>query len=185
MLYHGLNITERDLLIVVDVQNDFVSGVLGSDRAQALIPQIAQFIKDFPGKKIYTMDTHHRNYLETQEGRNLPVIHTIQGTQGWALVDEIKALVMPNDAIIWKNTFGTLELSKFISENVHDNIYVIGFDTIYCVMSNVIIAKAATAETPVHVIASLCACASRETHKMALTVMKTLQVDIVDDDVPD
>ena len=187
MNFSGLNPTKRDLLIVVDVQNDFVFGILGTKRAQALIPDIAQFIHDFPGKKIFTMDTHRENYLSTQEGRNLPIIHTVEGTHGWELVDEIKALVTDEDIVFRKKAFGSMDLA---CELIHhgsdyDNIYVIGFDTIYCVLSNVVIAKAAAPEVPIHVIASLCACASRETHKMALSMMKTLQVDIIDDDVPD
>lgn len=185
MNYHGLKITERDLLIVVDVQNDFVSGVLGTARAQALIPKIAQFIRDFPGEKIFTMDTHGEDYLETQEGRNLPIVHTVEGTHGWELVDEVKALVMGRDLVLRKNAFGSLRLAEAIQEHTFDNIYVIGFDTIYCVLSNIVIAKSAAPEVPVHVIASLCACASRETHKMALSVLKTLQVNVVDDDVAD
>lgn len=183
----NLQFTSRDLLIVVDVQNDFVSGILGTKRAQALIPSIAHFIRDFPGKKIFTMDTHQENYLSTQEGRNLPIVHTIEGTLGWELVDDVKALVTSEDIVFRKKAFGSMDLA---CELIHhgsdyDNIYVIGFDTIYCVLSNVVIAKAAAPEAPIHVIASLCACASRETHKTALSVMKTLQVDIIDDDVPD
>lgn len=185
MNYHGLKITERDLLIVVDVQNDFVSGVLGTARAQALIPKIVQFIKEFPGEKIFTMDTHGEDYLKTQEGRNLPIVHTVEGTHGWELVDEVKALVTGRDLVLRKNAFGSLHLADAVREHTFDNIYVIGFDTIFCVLSNIIIAKSALPEVPVHVIASLCACASRETHKTALSVMRTLQVDVVDDDVPD
>lgn len=185
MNYHGLNITERDLLIVVDVQNDFVSGVLGSARAQAIIPKMSQFTGDFPGEKIFTMDTHREDYLETQEGRNLPIVHTVEGTHGWELVDEVKALVTDRDLVLKKNAFGSLRLADAVREHAFDNIYVIGFDTIFCVLSNVVIAKSALPEVPVHVIASLCACASRETHKMALSVLKTLQVDVIDDDVPD
>lgn len=183
----NLKFTSRDLLIVVDVQNDFVFGVLGTKRARALIPDIVRFIRDFPGKKIFTMDTHQENYLSTQEGRNLPIVHTIEGTLGWELVDDVKALVTSEDIVFRKKAFGSMDLA---CELIHhgsdyDNIYVIGFDTIYCVLSNVVIAKAAVPEIPVHVIASLCACASRQTHKTALFVMKTLQVDIIDDDVPD
>ena len=183
----SLKFTNRDLLLIIDVQNDFVSGVLGTKRAQALIPDIAQFIRDFPGKKIFTMVTHQENYLSTQEGRNLPIIHTVEGTHGWELIDEIKALVTDEDIVFRKKAFGSMDLA---CELIHhgsdyDNIYVIGFDTIYCVLSNVVIVKAAAPEVPIHVIASLCACASRETHKTALSVMKTLQVDIIDDDVLD
>ena len=183
----NLKFTSRDLLIVVDVQNDFVFGVLGTKRARALIPDIVRFIKDFPGKKIFTMDTHQENYLSTQEGRNLPVIHTIEGTHGWELVDEVKALVTDEDIILRKNAFGSIDLAWELirHSNDYDNIYFIGFDTIYCDRYNIIISKAAVPEIPVHVIASLCACASRQTHKTALFVMKTLQVDIIDDDVPD
>lgn len=133
------------------------------------------------------MDTHQENYLSTQEGRNLPVIHTIEGTHGWELVDEVKALVTDEDIILRKNAFGSIDLAWELirHSNDYDNIYFIGFDTIYCDLSNIIISKAAVPEIPVHVIASLCACASRQTHKTALFVMKTLQVDIIDDDVPD
>ena len=103
----SLKFTNRDLLLIIDVQNDFVSGVLGTKRAQALIPDIAQFIRDFPGKKIFTMDTHQENYLSTQEGRNLPIIHTVEGTHGWELIDEIKALVTDEDIVFRKKAFGS------------------------------------------------------------------------------
>ena len=107
----SLKFTNRDLLLIIDVQNDFVSGVLGTKRAQALIPDIAQFIRDFPGKKIFTMDTHQENYLSTQEGRNLPIIHTVDGTHGWELIDEIKALVTDEDIVFRKKAFGSMDLA--------------------------------------------------------------------------
>lgn len=132
------------------------------------------------------MDTHHEDYLRTQEGKHLPIAHTVKGTPGWELVDEIKALVTEEDRIIEKSAFGSVSLAcDLLCKIGYDNIYVIGFDTIYCVLSNIVIAKSAAPEVPIHVIASLCACASKETHKLALSVLKTLQVDVVDDDVPD
>ena len=175
------------ILVVVDMQNDFIDGALGTPEARRIVPAAAEKIRGWPGEVYATMDTHQADYLSTQEGRNLPIIHTVEGTHGWELIDEIKALVTDEDIVFRKKAFGSMDLAcKLIHHGSdYDNIYVIGFDTIYCVLSNVVIVKAAAPEVPIHVIASLCACASRETHKTALSVMKTLQVDIIDDDVLD
>ena len=132
------------LLIVVDMQNDFIDGALGTKEAIAIVPNVKKKIEEFDGRVIFTRDTHFDNYLETQEGKNLPVKHCIKGTEGWQIRSELDVL-RKNDAID-KVTFGSAELGQKLleldNEEKIDSITVVGLCTDICVISNVMIAKA-------------------------------------------
>lgn len=170
----------QDLLVVVDMQEDFVNGSLGTKEAQKIVPDVVEFIKGFPGRKVYTKDTHTAAYLSTQEGRNLPVEHTIRGTGGWELVSEIRALVTQQDTIIEKGGFGSLTIADIVQKTHCENIYFIGVCTGICVISNAVIAKAADPEAVVHIVKALCACVSPESHETAISAMRLLQMDIIE-----
>ena len=162
-------------LIVVDMQVDFVSGALGTKEAQAIVQNVADRIRTFDGKVIFTRDTHEENYLSTQEGANLPVKHCIRSTPGWQIVPELTHL--REGEIIDKPTFGSMELARILSEENKkepvESITLIGLCTDICVISNALLLKA---QLPVD--ASCCAGVTPESHKNALNAMKMCQIQI-------
>lgn len=166
------------LLIVVDMQNDFIDGALGSKEAVAIVPYVKQKIESFDGKVFFTRDTHFDDYMSTQEGKNLPVPHCIQGTHGWEIRTELDAL-RKTDAID-KITFGSKALVEIIAleENV-ESITFVGLCTDICVISNVMLTKAFFPEIPLIVDAKGCAGVTPESHQTALNAMKMCQVEIL------
>lgn len=171
------------LLIVVDMQNDFIDGALGTKEAVAIVDKVADLIQNFDGDIIVTYDTHHENYMNTQEGRFLPVPHCIKGTPGWELADTItKALSHKKYHAIEKPTFGSVELVEYIQKNYpfqELEITLCGLCTDICVVSNALLLKASFLETPIRVDASCCAGVTPESHQAALTTMKMCQVTIL------
>ena len=167
----------KELLVVVDMQNDFINGSLGTKEAQDIVKPVCQKIKDFQGDVIYTRDTHGENYLNTQEGKNLPVIHCVKDTYGWQINDEVylagegKTL-----CVVDKPVFGSVELSKIASIGRYEKITLIGVCTDICVVSNAILLKTKLREVPVAVVESLCAGVTPESHKSAIETMKMCQV---------
>lgn len=165
-------------LIVVDVQNDFITGVLGSDDAVAIMPNIKKKIKEYvdAGRRvIFTRDTHNDNYLKTNEGKHLPVEHCIQYTHGWKIADDIDKEV-PNCIYINKPNFGYLNWKH---RQFNDDVEIIGVCTDICVVSNALILKATFPEINIRVDASCCAGVTPETHKAALETMRMCQIEIV------
>ena len=166
-------------LIVVDMQNDFITGSLGTKEAEAILPKVIAKVKDFDGTVIYTKDTHQADYLTTQEGKNLPVEHCIEGTRGWELAGELEALSKKNK-VFNKPTFGSTELADYlVKENEKEAIEEIelcGLCTDICVISNAFVIKANLTEVPVAVDASCCAGVTPESHLNALSAMKMCQV---------
>ena len=169
------------VLIVVDMQNDFVDGVLGSKEAVSMIDTAVETITSFDGKVFYTQDTHGEDYLDTEEGRHLPVVHCIKGSQGWKIHPKIEKALLLNDATgIEKSTFGSEKLMGIIEKEVPDveSITLIGICTDICVISNAMLAKAHFQNTPVTVISSACAGVTPESHENALAAMKMCHIEI-------
>lgn len=168
----------QKILIVVDMQNDFIDGALGTKEAQAIVSNVVEKVKAFDGKIIFTRDTHFENYMDTQEGKNLPVPHCIKGTSGWEICDALKAYCM--EAPIDKITFGSKELGPMLvsldKEESIESITLIGLCTDICVISNAMISKAYLPEVPITVDASCCAGVTPESHKNALEAMKICQI---------
>ena len=167
----------KKTLIVVDMQKDFVTGCLGSKEAQAIVPAMVKFVKSFDGEIIFTKDTHEENYIETQEGKKLPVPHCIRGTDGWEIIPEL-AEIAKKSKVFEKPTFGSKELAAYIAGEALDEVTLIGVCTGICVLNNATLIKAFAPEIPVKVIADLCACVTPVTHQTALDAMKTCQIDI-------
>lgn len=169
------------VLVVVDMQNDFIDGALGTKEAVAIVPKVAEKVKEFDGLVLSTRDTHQADYLETQEGRNLPVEHCIQGTAGWQLRSEIAELI--SEEPIDKPSFGSLDLAGKLREmNERDkieSITLIGLCTDICVISNAMILKAQFPEVPIMVDAACCAGVTPESHTRALEAMKVCQIQII------
>ena len=164
------------ILIVVDMQKDFVDGSLGTKEAQSIVPAVKDKIENFEGDIIFTKDTHETNYLQTQEGRKLPVKHCIRQTEGWQIIPELKAYT--SDAkIIEKPTFGSVELAKELMNA--DQITLIGLCTDICVISNALLLKAYYPEKMIQVDVSCCAGVTPQSHENAVSAMKMCQIDII------
>lgn len=170
------------ILIVVDIQNDFVDGALGTTEAKGIIGNAVEKIENFEGKIFVTFDTHFDNYMETLEGKNLPVPHCIKGTKGWELNTEIQNALEGKDYIsVEKVTFGSRELPQIIKENADEKFEacLIGLCTDICVVSNALLLKANFPENKVSVDASCCAGVSIETHEAALKTMECCQIEVI------
>lgn len=174
--------TMKKVLVVVDMQKDFVDGALGSKEAVAIVPAVAKKIKEFDGDIFVTFDTHYENYMATAEGKKLPVPHCIKGTDGWELNDEIKqALASKNFTPVEKKTFGSVDLPALIKEAVVDDeftVELIGLCTDICVISNALIIKANFPEAPISVDAACCAGVTQEKHEAALETMRSCQIEV-------
>lgn len=169
----------KKLLIVVDMQKDFIDGSLGTKEALAIVPNVKKKIEEYLAKEddvLFTLDTHEDNYLETQEGKNLPVVHCIRGTDGWELNDALKEF---QGQRFEKNTFGSADLAEFIKDKEYELIELIGLCTDICVISNALLIKAFLPETPIRVDASCCAGVTPESHENALNAMKVCQIEVI------
>ncbi|MBQ9796176.1 MAG: cysteine hydrolase [Clostridia bacterium] len=167
-------------LIVVDMQNDFIDGALGTPEAVAILPYVKERIESFDGKVLFTRDTHFEDYESTQEGKNLPVRHCIKDTDGW----QIHPLLEPlrKTPAIDKITFGSKDLIEILShEEEIESITFLGLCTDICVISNAMLVKAFYPEIPLYVDAKGCAGVTPESHKNALAAMKTCQVNVLND----
>ena len=189
------------VLIVVDMQKDFIDGALGSDEAKAIVPKVAEAIRAAANTQtliLFTQDTHNTDYMNTQEGKNLPVLHCVYGTSGYDINNEIlKAYNEVKDStlkiedfydyykspFIEKPTFGSLKLMNMLfnldQKQKISEITLMGVCTGICVLSNTILAKTVLTEVPVNVVAECCACVTPETHKTALEAMKLCQINII------
>lgn len=169
-------------LIVVDFQNDFINGSLGFKKARTLIPFIEDKIKYYRNANddiIFTYDTHNENYLSTQEGKNLPVIHCIKGTDGHKLCPFIDDIRLETDKCFEKYTFGSDKLFDYLRENTYSSIELCGLVSNICVLSNAVICKTAQPETPVSVDVRCTASFDEELNKAALMVMDGIQIKLI------
>lgn len=183
----------KKILVVVDVQNDFVYGSLGSDEAVAAVPNIVKKVDEYRSNGdliIFTQDTHYNNYLDTQEGKKLPVEHCIRGTNGWELIPEINLPDIKNNInirTVLKETFGYNSWGFYINDLMAEldlmytpiEIELIGLDTDVCVVSNALILKSSYPSVEITVDASCCAGSTPERHKAALEVMKSCQINVI------
>ena len=171
----------KNILIVVDMQNDFIDGALGTKEAVAIVPKVDEKIRNFDGEVFFTRDTHENWYLETQEGKNLPVEHCIRDTEGWQIRKELDALrkTEPVD----KDTFGSTDLAgELVALNEDEeigSITLVGLCTDICVISNALLIKASLPEVPIYVDASCCAGVTPESHENALKAIEMCQIKII------
>lgn len=168
----------KRLTIIIDMQKDFVNGALGTREAQQIVEPLVEFVKDQlrqGTEVVFTMDTHFENYLDTQEGKNLPVPHCIKGTEGWELIEQLKPLAK-DCRIFEKPSFGSMELAEFVRRGGYGEIALAGLCTDICVISNAMLLKAAVPESKVSIISSCCAGVTPESHENALKAMKMCQM---------
>lgn len=172
----------KKLLVVVDMQNDFIDGTLGTNEAVAIVPAVEKKILEWDGDIVCTLDTHSDDYLSTSEGRKLPVVHCVKDSDGWQINDRVCVAVKisrKNVKVFEKRTFGSIELAEYIKEQGYNCIEFIGLCTDICVISNVLVTKAMVPETTIVVDAACCAGVTQESHKNALSAMQSCQIDIV------
>ncbi len=171
-----------EILVVIDMQNDFINGVLGTKEAENILPKVKNMLESFQGTILFTRDTHDEQYLNTQEGKHLPVVHCVEGTSGWQIAEPLQKYITqpPLD----KKTFGSLDLVDRIAE-LHNNpqepltITLLGLCTDICVISNAMILKPAFPEATIQVLSDCCAGVTVESHENALSAMKLCQISVV------
>lgn len=179
------------ILIVVDMQNDFIDGSLGTKEAQGIIPNVVNKIEQSQNELIlFTKDTHTSDYLNTQEGKNLPVEHCIEKTEGWRINKDVRSAWFGNKNTVidhslinntfYKNTFGSKDLIAYLQKtDTIDEIELVGLCTDICVLSNAVLIKAFLPEVKITVDASCCAGVTPESHRTAIEAMKMCQVNII------
>jgi len=168
----------KRLLLVIDMQNDFIDGTLGTKEAEKIVENVNEKILEYRNSNdivVFTRDTHDEEYLNTMEGRNLPVKHCIKGTKGWQITSKID---VKDDKIIDKPSFGSLELAEYVSKIDISSIEIIGLCTDICVISNAMILKSKLPEIKISVDSLCCAGVTKESHENALGAMKMCQIDI-------
>lgn len=169
----------KKLLVVVDMQKDFVDGSLGTAQAQAIVPLVQHKIKDWKaagGDVVFTRDTHSASYLDTAEGKKLPVEHCIRDTPGWQIIPQISGWA---DTVFDKPTFGSIALANYATDRAYRIIELVGLCTDICVISNAFLLKAFLPEAEIRVDASCCAGVTPESHENALAAMQMCQVTVM------
>lgn len=172
----------KHFLIVVDMQKDFVDGALGTPEAEAIVPAVCERIRSFDGEIIVTYDTHPDTYLDTAEGKKLPVTHCVKDTEGWQLDAAVASVLDGKDyCVVEKPTFGSVDLPFLVrgmaGEEVFD-VTLIGLCTDICVVSNALLLKAHFPEVPIAVESALCAGVTPDSHAAALQTMTMCQIDV-------
>ena len=170
------------ILLIVDMQNDFIDGALGSQDAQKIVQNVVAKINAWDGVVVATLDTHAENYLDTLEGKKLPVRHCIKDTAGWKLNTQVEAALKAKNAkIVEKGTFGCVTLGKSLREwvGVPAEIQLCGLCTDICVVSNALLLRAEFPDTPMAVCADCCAGVTPEKHQAALNVMASCQIEVI------
>ena len=171
----------QDILVVVDMQNDFVDGALGTPEAVQIVPRVVQRIQNFQGQVIFTRDTHAPDYLASREGRALPVPHCIRGSRGWEICPELAPLCRES-IVVDKPSFGSVQLGELLAkadeQEKISSITLIGLCTDICVISNALLLRAFLPEAEVIVDASCCAGVTPEKHQTALRTMRSCQIKI-------
>lgn len=171
--------TGKKLLIVVDMQNDFIDGSLGTPEAQAIVPAVRKRVEEYlaDGQEIvFTLDTHYENYMDTLEGKKLPVLHCQKESEGWKLSASLAEF--PGKRFE-KPGFGSVELARYVQEKEYDSIELLGLCTDICVISNAMLMKAVLPGTPIAVKADCCAGVTPESHENALKAMQMCQIDVI------
>jgi nicotinamidase-related amidase len=171
----------RKILVVIDMQNDFIDAALGTPEAVAIVDAVKRKIGSYPAKDVIaTMDTHDANYLQTQEGQNLPVVHCVKGTDGWKIRPDV-AQRLDGAKIYEKPTFGSTALAadlKALSESEDIELELIGLCTDICVVSNALLLKATMPEVKISVDAACCAGVTPQKHLAALETMRSCQIHV-------
>ena len=171
------------ILVMIDMQNDFLTGALGNAQTAAVLENVCRYVKKYLSESkapfIYTMDTHQQNYLETYEGHHLPVEHCIENTEGWQLYGKVGELLQ--DCLCFKKpTFPSLDLAYYLEDKEYKDITLVGVVSHICVLSNAIMAKAAQPDTPIRVDLRGTSSGDEKVHHESIDVMKSMQIEIIE-----
>lgn len=169
----------KKLLVLIDFQNDFIDGSLGTAEAQTIVPRVVEKLNTYKeSERLATQDTHFEDYLTTQEGKNLPVLHCQKGTKGWEIRKEAQ---VGFKRVFEKNIFGSIQLAEYIRDERVEQVELIGICTDICVISNAMLIKSFAPEVKIIVDASCCAGVTPESHGAALETMKSCQIHIINE----
>lgn len=171
----------KKLLVVVDMQNDFIDGALGSKDAAAIVDRVCEKIDSWDGYVCFTMDTHYDDYPDSVEGKHIPIEHCINETWGWQLNEKISEHRSEKAFVVYKYTFGSTDLADLVNDLEINEIQLVGLCTDICVASNAIVLRASAPEATISVDASCCAGTTPENHRLALAIMKQCCIDIINE----
>lgn len=178
----------KKVLIVVDMQNDFITGALGSAEAQAIVPNVVKKVKNFEGEIFFTRDTHDSDYFDTLEGTMLPVLHCVKNSDGWQIIDELLYYIKHRYNVIDKNTFGFENWKHYLALDEEEPYFskefefeLCGLCTDICVISNALALRMFYPDAKITVDASCCAGVTHEKHAAALEVMKSCQIEVINE----
>lgn len=172
----------KKALIVIDMQNDFITGVLGNNECRAVVPHVVKRVQDAVEEGmdiIFSQDTHQEDYLSTQEGKKLPVPHCIQNTEGWKIIPELAETAAQRGIVFTKETFGSRAIAEYIKAHHYDEVELVGVCTDICVISNAMVIKAFAPELEIFIKESCCAGVTPQSHETAIEAMKACQMNIV------
>lgn len=176
----------KKILIVIDMQNDFITGPLGTAEARAIVPNVVEKVKNFDGDVLFTRDTHHSDYFDTLEGTMLPVLHCTAGSDGWQVIDELLPYIKHSNSVVDKPTFGYDNWKTYFHFDEDEYDFGLGLEfelcgvcTDICVVSNAIALRMFYPDALITVDASCCAGTTVEKHKAALEVMKSCQIEVI------
>lgn len=174
----------KKLLVVVDMQNDFIVGALGSEQAKGIVPAVTKKIASWDGDVICTVYTHDEDYLSTFEGKKLPIVHCVENTEGWKVFPKINSVLKKSEnnvKFLKKPTFGSIKLANHIKTNAYDYVEFVGLCSDICVIANVLLSKTINPETEIVVDAQCVAGSTNEKNKSALEVMKSCLVTVINE----
>lgn len=167
----------KKALVLIDFQNDFIDGSLGTAEAQAIVPKVIEKLATYEeSERLATQDTHFDHYLTTQEGKNLPVIHCQKGTKGWEIRKEAQ---VGFSRVFEKSIFGSVQLAEYVRDAGIEQVELIGICTDICVVSNALLIKSFAPEVKIIVDASCCAGVTPESHQAALETMRSCQIHVI------
>lgn len=172
----------KKALLVIDMQNDFITSVLGNNECRAVVPQVVKRVQEAIEEGtdlIFSQDTHQEGYLTTQEGRKLPVPHCIKDTDGWEIIPELAETAVRKGIVFTKETFGSTTIAEYVKAHNYDEVELIGVCTDICVISNAMIIKAFNPELEIFIRESCCAGVTPQSHQTAIEAMKACQINIL------
>lgn len=172
----------KKALLVIDMQNDFITGVLGNNECRAVVQQVVKRVQEAIEEGtdiIFSQDTHQEGYLSTQEGRKLPVPHCIKDTDGWEIIPELAETAVRKGIVFTKETFGSTTIAEYVKAHNYDEVELIGVCTDICVISNAMIIKAFNPELEIFIRESCCAGVTPQSHQTAIEAMKACQINIL------
>lgn len=172
----------KKVLVVIDMQNDFITGVLGNSECRAVVPHVVKRVQEAVNDHtdlLFSQDTHQENYLSTQEGRKLPIPHCIENTDGWNIIPELEETAEQKGIVFKKETFGSRDIAEYVKAHGYEEVELIGVCTDICVISNAMTIKSFVPEAEISVNEACCAGVTPQSHRTAVEAMKACQINLI------